>query len=863
MNWPRIALHALICAPCLSAGCEESRDSPPDAETRRVVERRAADLDRPLTFNRDIAPIVFERCSGCHRPDESGPFDLLTYRDVKKRGAQIVRVTKSRFMPPWLPEPGVVEFHGDMRLSDVEVEAFARWWEQGATEGDSADLPPLPEFSSGWRLGKPDLILDLPQPYRLAAEGLDVFRNVLFPVPIKEERFADAIELRPGDSKVVHHAVLGIDKSGLARTLDEQDVEVGFGGMESVASQSIDGHFFGWTPGQTPSRLREGMSVRLRPGSDLVLQLHLIPSGKTEMVKPRIGLHFTDQARTQRPVILLLDSSKIDIPAGESEYVVEDTFQVPVDLDVLKIYPHAHYLGKEIQCYVDLPEGGRKWLVHITDWDFNWQRDYDYVEPVRVSAGSRLHMRWTFDNSADNPRNPSQPPRRVQLGLGSLDEMAQVILQVLTPTESGRLELLAAFFRHASTRTEGNSNALLSLGGVLKEQGKFDESAKILRKALEINAGSMETRELLGRVLLAMNRSEEALEVFRSMLRVQPDFAGAHNLLGCALFELGRTDDARPHLQKALESGHASANALFLLGKLASDAGDNRRGEQLFRESIRKRNDIADPWFGLGLLQIGRGEIGPAMASFDQAFATEPGTAATQVRVGLAFRKSKAYSEAEKIFRRAAKLEPNNADPVYQTGSLFLALGRMAEAATFLERAVALQSDHVEALGDLAALSARAQDFEKASTFYERVLVLRPDRIRARLSLAAIRERTGREREAVDLYKQIVQARPTTPEDQSMRFEAGALLSSLLCCSADESVRDEAHALEIATELARVSPENASVLQTLAAAHASVGQFEQAVRVQGRAIGLVPPAEKSVAQERLNLYRAGRPFRRP
>ncbi|MBI1940439.1 MAG: cytochrome c, partial [Acidobacteria bacterium] len=243
---------------------------------------------RKLTFNKHIAPIVFKNCAVCHHPGGSGPFDLMSYQDVSRRAEQIAMVTASRYMPPWLPEPGKGEFASERRLSDEEIRMIRQWVDAGTAEGKPSDLPPVPRFHEGWQLGEPDLVVKMLRPYTLRAGGEDVFRNFVIPVPLTRTRYVRALEILPGNKKVVHHANLLIDRTQSSRRLDAEDQEAGFGGMEiEVESESFEPqtHFLFWKPGTVTYPEPEGLAWRLNPGDDLVLNTHMQPSGKPEAIQ--------------------------------------------------------------------------------------------------------------------------------------------------------------------------------------------------------------------------------------------------------------------------------------------------------------------------------------------------------------------------------------------------------------------------------------------------------------------------------------------------------------------------------------------------------------------------------------------------
>ena len=307
----------------------------------------AAPAARPapkVTFYRDIAPIVFKNCSPCHRPGESGPFPFLSYQDVKRRAQQIADVTSRRYMPPWLPETGYGDFAEERRLSDAQIRLIQDWVKQGSLPGPTAHAPQAPKFTEGWQLGTPDLVLHVTKPYGLYADGPEVFWNFIMPVPITTTRWVKAIEVRPGNLRVFHHANVIIDRSGSARKHEAQP-GAGFPGMDLTVEEDTfdpDGHFLSWKPGSEPVVEPDGMAWRAEPGMDLVLNVHMRPSGKPEVVDPVIGLYFTEKPATKYPMLVQLEHDlAIDIPPGDKDFLVTDEFRVPLDLNVLAIYPHA------------------------------------------------------------------------------------------------------------------------------------------------------------------------------------------------------------------------------------------------------------------------------------------------------------------------------------------------------------------------------------------------------------------------------------------------------------------------------------------------------------------------------------------
>ncbi len=392
-----------------------------------------------VTFTEHIAPILYKNCAACHRPGEASPFSLLTYEDAAKRAAQLADVTSRRIMPPWRPEPGYGHFENERGLSAAEIAELVKWAGDGAPEGDPARLPRPPKFPDGWRLGTPELTVEMKAPFTVAADGPDQYMCFVIPLPIQADRWVKAVEFRPGNRKVVHHALMFTDTSAATRGRDSYPC---FGAPGFLPGGGLGG----WTPGAEPVRMPENTGVALRKGANLVLQLHFHPTGKPEEERASVGFHFADRAPEKRLADIPLGSRNIDIPPGERAYKVRDAFTLPVDVDAIGIVPHAHYLCKEMKGIAVLPNGKKQWLLWIRDWDFNRQQQYRYAKPVRLPEGTRVEMEFSYDNSDGNPNNPNHPPRRVAWGPDAGDEMAGLHIQVIPVRAADMGELSASLW---------------------------------------------------------------------------------------------------------------------------------------------------------------------------------------------------------------------------------------------------------------------------------------------------------------------------------------------------------------------------------------------------------------------------------
>jgi len=394
---------------------------------------QAADTPAP-TYHRDIAPIVLNNCATCHRPGESAPFALLSYTDVKRRAAQIVELTASRHMPPWKPLPGTVAFIGERRLSDAQIGLIKAWVDAGCPEGDGSDSPPLPAFPSGWQNGTPDLVVKMPEPYAVPADGPDIYRSFQIPVEIPQGKFVRAAEFRPGNRTVVHHAVLStMKRDAIAKRLAAEPKGNGPGfksGLNALGDR-LPGSPGIWVPGKDPLPLPEGYAMAWPEGHDLLVQLHLHPSGKPETEQSSIGLYLTDEPPKGALLPFVMLNRNVDIAPGLKQFTLRSEKPVPQAVDVIGFFPHMHLLGRTCTATARLPDGRRIDLLKIADWDFRWQGYYQCKTPVRLPAGTVVECVWTFDNSADNPAQPSNPPRRVRFGEGTTDEMGAIVLDVI------------------------------------------------------------------------------------------------------------------------------------------------------------------------------------------------------------------------------------------------------------------------------------------------------------------------------------------------------------------------------------------------------------------------------------------------
>lgn len=696
------------------------------------IERRAPGAGAAsVTFNRDIAPIVYRNCVVCHRPGESAPFSLLSYAEAKKRAGLIAAVTASRYMPPWLPAGGGASFLGERGLSEEEIARIRAWVEQGAVEGDAADLPPPPRFTEGWQLGEPDMVVTMDTPFTVPADGVDVFRNFVLPIPVSTPRWVAAVELRPGNPRVVHHAVMQVDPSRSSRRRDEEDAAPGFSGMDMAGSEPPGGQLIGWTPGKIPI-VDERLAWRLEPGSDLVLQLHMVPTGKPESVAPRVGLHFADSPPPEEAFSLLMRNDNIDIPAGDSHYVIEDSLTLPTAVRAVGIYPHAHYLGKSIEARARLPDGSTRTLIDIPKWDFNWQDDYRFAEPLVLPAGTTISMRFVYDNSPGNALNPHDPPERVRFGNRSSDEMATLTIQVLAERERDQPLLREALMRGRLEKNPDNWFAHNALGSALRAQGRLDEALSHIDAAIRLHPRHPQLRYNLGNALLDGGRVAEAITSYQQALTIEPDHPKAHNNLAVAFQQSGQLERAVHHYRQQLTVTPLDVRAHANLGTALYDQGNLQAADAAFTRALELDPEWLAALEGRGDVARSEGRLGDAERYYREALANDAASPGAHYGIGAV--QLTRGEEAAAITHLRAAVEGNGAylgvlnddawrlathpDPAVRAPARALALATLA--AGLSEYRVP------ELLDTLAAAQAATGAFPDAVETLQRALALAP-----------------------------------------------------------------------------------------------------------------------------------------
>lgn len=637
---PMIA--SILLTVCLTFGCTSHEDRTSSSDVGN------AEAARDVTFTRDIAPLVFDRCAPCHRPKGAAPFPLMSYDDIQKRLEQIVEVTDSGYMPPWLPKR-IHEFplRGDRSLSDTQKALFVRWGEQGCPEGDPKDLPEAPIWPDGWPIGPPDLVVKMPTPYVRPAGDRDLWRNFVLPVPTDRPRYVQLVDFMPGNAQAIHHAVIGVDTTAQSRAMDSEDEEAGYNavrdGIVSLGSASsmVGDQFIGWLPGKIPDKDDFDQIWRMEPGSDLVLQLHLPAVGKDETIQSSIGLYFTDIPPKHITGSILLSGREIDIAPGVDDYVVEQAYRFPVPVVLTRIFPHAHYLCTEMYIYAKFPAGQEKLILHIPEWNFDWQDDYRYIEPIELPAGTEVRMHYRYNNTENNVRNPSIPPVRVVYGEDTKDSMADLLLffnlrnrreeqvfrsdylkfqfrlsygrykraaardpsDLLAHIRAGEAAILLGhqdeakgYFERALEIDPDSADAHARVADILERERDIAGAIRELVRAIKLDAKNPHYRKQLGLILHRNGKLKQAAEQFTTYVELSPGDAEMYSHLGALNGMLGDLAASEKYLRMAIETDAKNVAAHVNLGKTLMDQGKRDAATVVLRRALELDSKNQRAW---------------------------------------------------------------------------------------------------------------------------------------------------------------------------------------------------------------------------------------------------------------------------
>jgi hypothetical protein len=387
-----------------------------------AVPSASAQPPAPPTYAKDVAPILFANCTSCHRAGEIAPMSLMTYEETRPWARAIRDNVVNGTMPPWHADPAHGKFLNDRRLSAQEKDVISRWVAAGAPQGDAKDLPARPTYTEGWTIGTPDAVVAMEKPYDLPAQGEIPYQYFEVATNFTEDKWVQALEIRPGDRSVVHHVLVYARYPGMTRPTPifrQQNPEGPLSPtmMKEMADPKIRqeqqaaglrrGPLMAQTaPGTPPTVYAPGTALLVKAGTVLTFQIHYTTSGKAASDRTSMGFRFASKPPATEVRTNAMLNPRFMIPPGAGNHAVEAGIEFVEDVTLYSIVPHTHLRGKSWEHRLTYPDGREQILLSVPKYDFNWQTEYIFAEPLRIPKGSTLKSVAHYDNSKANKANP-------------------------------------------------------------------------------------------------------------------------------------------------------------------------------------------------------------------------------------------------------------------------------------------------------------------------------------------------------------------------------------------------------------------------------------------------------------------------
>jgi hypothetical protein len=380
-----------------------------------------------VTFTKDVAPILQKNCQSCHRPGEAGPFSMLTYEDVHPWAGAMKLVVQQKIMPPWFADPQYGHFSNDRSLSQQDITTIVAWVNAGAPKGDPKDMPAPMVFTQGWGIPKPDMVIQFPQPFAVPVSGVVEYQYMIVPTGFTEDKWVQAVEVRPTERAVVHHIIAYVREPG-SNYFKDRKPGVFFEAPPAKTDEKVDtsalpsDFLVGYAPGQPAEILRPGQAKLIKAGSDIVFEVHYMANGTAVMDQTKLGLVFAKEPPKLRVQTLSASNGTFKIPPGDPNYRVDASFEVAKEVTLAAVHPHMHTRGKDFEYRLVFPSGETRTILRVPEYNWHWQLWYNLDEPVVLPKGTRIECTAHFDNSKNNPENPD-PTKVVIWGQQNWDEM--------------------------------------------------------------------------------------------------------------------------------------------------------------------------------------------------------------------------------------------------------------------------------------------------------------------------------------------------------------------------------------------------------------------------------------------------------
>lgn len=398
----------------------------------------AATAPKEPTFYKDVLPVLQKNCQSCHRSGEAAPMAFTSYKDTRPWAKAIKQAVVSKTMPPWFADPAHGKWANDRTMSIADSEVLSRWADTGAREGRKEDAPAPVEWIQGWGIGKPDLVVSMPNQYEVPASGTIDYQYVILPTGLTEDRWVSMAEARPGNRQLVHHIIAFVREPGSKWLAGEP---VGVPMVPKKSDRDRSGEFLvGFAPGSPPEVLKPGRAKLLKAGSDLVLQMHYTANGKSGVDQSSIGIIFAKEAPKQRVMTAAVSTNKFAIPPGADNYPVTASMTLQEDSEFLSLLPHMHLRGKAFEYRAVYPTGETEVLLRVPKYRFDWQLWYEFATPKAMPKGTRIEVTGYFDNSANNRFNPD-PTKEVKWGEQSWEEMMMGFFDVAIDVKMDPMDL--------------------------------------------------------------------------------------------------------------------------------------------------------------------------------------------------------------------------------------------------------------------------------------------------------------------------------------------------------------------------------------------------------------------------------------